>query len=121
MTARRKAARAGTRDDKGRARVNMDLLMAAYAGDLGGVDTALSQGAAIDAVHPETGLTALHIAVGTHNLGLARYLVEERDAPFGPDGFGRWPTLVAAECGVDDELGDYVAEKEAAYLAQNPA
>ena len=50
--------------------MNMDLLGAAYVGDLGGVDTALAQGAAINASHPETGLTALHIAVGTNNLPL---------------------------------------------------
>jgi uncharacterized protein len=120
MTARRKKRQADPLDDEGRARVNMDLLGAAYAGDLGGVDTALAQGAAIDAAHPETGLMALHIAVGTNNLPLVRYLIEERGAPFGPDGFGRWPTLVAIECHADDELSDYIVEQEARYLERNP-
>ena len=60
--------------------------------------TALEQGADVATVHEQTGLTALHIAAGTNNLPLAAILIEDWNAPFGPDRFGRWPTVIAAEC-----------------------
>ncbi|NIJ60307.1 hypothetical protein FHS82_004178 [Pseudochelatococcus lubricantis] len=31
-----------------------------------------------------------------------------------PDATGRWPTVIAAEVGVDDALSDYIVEAEAA-------
>lgn len=108
-------------DGQGRERLNADLLRAAYTGSLGGVDAALAEGAAVAAIDAETGLTALHIAVGTNNLALCRYLIDEWHAPFSPDKFGRWPTLIAAECQVDDELSDYLVEAEAKFLAENPS
>lgn len=97
-------------------RIEVELLRSAYEGDLAAVHEALEQGCEITAFDPETGLTALHLAVGTNNLPLTRYLVEERHSPFGPDYEGRWPTLVAAECEVSEELGDYIVEAESTYL-----
>jgi uncharacterized protein len=57
------------------------------------------------------GLTALHIAVGTDNLKMARYLVDA-GARFEPDGQGRYPSTIAAECEVSEELCDYIVEAE---------
>jgi hypothetical protein len=37
-----------------------------------------------------------------------------------PRRLGRWPSLVAAECQVDEALSDYIAEQEAKYLERNP-
>src|SRR5277367_3896990 len=55
----------------------------------------------VDFVDDATGLTALHIAVGTDSLRTAKFLVE-RGASFLPDKRGRMPTTVAAECEVSD-------------------
>ncbi|MBN8997713.1 MAG: ankyrin repeat domain-containing protein [Rhizobiales bacterium] len=108
------AARKGNQgDDAGTARINMNLLQAAYAGDLDGVQSAIAQGADADSVHEQTGLTALHIAVGTNNLAMTRYLIEDAGARIGPDRSGRWPTVIAAECRTSDELCDYIVEAEA--------
>ncbi len=94
------------------------LIRGAYGGSLDDIEQALRQGADINGTHPETGLSVLHIAVGLNDLPLCRYLVERCNARFFPDGFGRWPTLVAAENRVDDELADYIVEKEAEFLAR---
>jgi hypothetical protein len=91
-----------------------DLLRAAYDGDLEAAKTALAQGADVAKSDEQTGLCALHLAIGTDNLPLARYLIEEANAPIVPDGFGRWPTVIAAECCVSEDLCDYIVEKEAA-------
>lgn len=98
---------------------DQQLIFAAYGGDPYGIEQALKLGADINAVHPQTGLCALHIAVGTNDLKLCRHLIEKRHAAFFPDRFGRWPTLIAAECRVDDALSDYIVEQEARYLEQN--
>ena len=95
------------------------LLMAAYGGDINGIQAALKLGADINATHPETGLSALHIAVGVNDIFLCRYLVEKCSVGFFPDRFGRWPTLIAAECQVDDALSDYIVEAEARYLEED--
>jgi uncharacterized protein len=97
------------------------LLTAAYGGDVSGIQGAMKQGADIDAMHVETGLSALHIAVGTNDLPLCRFIVEQCHARFFPDKFGRWPTLIAAECQVDEALSDYIVEQEALFLRQNPS
>lgn len=101
------------------ARVNAELLQAAYDGNPIDVKVALEQGALIASTHEVTGLTALHIAVGTCNFAMVWCLIEDYGAPFGPDKFGRWPTLIAAECQVSDGLSDYIVEQEARYLDQN--
>jgi ankyrin repeat protein len=68
--------------------------------------------APINFVDNQTGLTALHIAVGRDHLDIAKYLVEQ-GASFLPDKQGRTPTTVAAECEVSDEMCDFIAEAEA--------
>lgn len=95
---------------------NAALLRSAYAADMAGVIDALKQGADVNAADPVTGLTALHIAVGTNNLVLTRILVEDWHAVFKPDGRGRWPTLIAVQVRVDDVLADYIVEAEAKAL-----
>jgi uncharacterized protein len=100
----------------GNARLDWKLLESAYAGNLTGVRDALTAGADVNTVHEQTGLRALHIAVGTNNLALTRYLIEEAKARVGPDESGRWPTIIAAECGVDEILSDYVLDEEAKLL-----
>lgn len=89
------------------------LLQSAYAADPKGVFDAIMAGADVNAADPETGLTALHLAVGTNNLGLVRTLVETFHARFQPDALGRWPTLIAAQARVDDALSDYIVQAEA--------
>ena len=93
-----------------------ELLSAAFEGRTDDATRAIRKGAAVDTRHPETGLTALHIAVGTNNLELARLLAEKYSAPFGPDAFGRWPTTVAAECSAVPEIRDYIVDAEARFL-----
>jgi ankyrin repeat protein len=103
-------------DRAGTARRNMDLLQAAYAGDLAALREAIGQGAEVESVHEQTGLTALHIAVGTNNLAMTKYLVEEAGARLGPDRSGRWPTVIAAECRCGDSLCEYIAGHEVKLL-----
>jgi hypothetical protein len=93
------------------------LIAAAFAGDLESVARALNDGADPNAIDIATGLSPLHIAVGRDDIELCRALLE-RGARFFPDGFGRWPTLVAAECRVSDELADFIVEREAAAVAE---
>lgn len=96
-------------------RLDLALLEGAARGDIRAVKEAISGGANIRAAQAE-GLTALHIAVAMNDLPLARYLIEEAGAPFVPDGFGRLPTVVAAQCQASEVLSEYIFEKEAAAL-----
>lgn len=107
-----------TRPDNTEAAESLDrhLLKAAYAASLDGVIDALNEGANVDAVDDETGLAALHIAVGTNNLALTRMLIEDWEATIKPDGRGRWPTVIAAQCRVDENLSDYMVEAEVKAL-----
>ena len=100
-------------DPETRRAQNLKLLQCAYAADQKGVIAALHAGADVDAVDPVTGLSALHIAVGTNNLTLTQMLVKQFHATFKPDATGRWPTLIAAQAQVDDLLSDYIVEAEA--------
>lgn len=95
-----------------------DMLACAYRGENDKVEAALAGGADIDMVDAPTGLCALHIAVGTNNLKLTRALVEKYRAGFFPDQAGRWPSLIAVECDVDENLADYITEAEARFLEQ---
>ncbi|MGH6810814.1 MAG: ankyrin repeat domain-containing protein [Methylocella sp.] len=88
------------------------LLDAAYKGRTDFVRKLLERRSDIDAADEETGMTALHIAVGRDHLELTRFLVE-RGASFVPDKQGRMPTTVAAECEVSEELCDFIADAEA--------
>ena len=110
-----------TRASKRQFRIpDVKLLSAADAHSIAGIQSALDQGADINCVHHETGLSPLHIAVGNNDIALCRLLIEKWGARFFPDSFGRWPTLIAAECQVDDALSDYIVEQEARFLERNP-
>ena len=120
MTARPKRKASG-RSRAQTDRLNGSLLQAAYDFDNEAVVAALEEGADVATAHEQTGLTALHIAAGTNNLPLARILIEDWSAPFGPDRYGRWPTAIAAECEASGELCDYIVEQEAAFLEREGA
>lgn len=114
-TPKRRASR--PQDSAEAARINRALLRAAYDADFEGAIAALQAGADIDFADPDAGLAALHIAVGTNQLALVRVLIEEWVATIGPDGQGRWPTVIAARSRVDDDLCDYLVEAEAKALS----
>jgi plasmid stability protein len=114
-TPKRRAAR--PQDSAEAERLDRALLKAAYDADFDGAITALEAGADIDFADPDTGLAALHIAVGTNQLALVRALIEEWGANIGPDRRGRWPSVIAARSRVDDDLSDYVVEAEAKALS----
>lgn len=107
----------GRKDDAGTARTDADLLQAAHRGDFAAARAALANGADVNAVHAQTGMSALHLAIGANNLALTRYLIREAGASIGPDRSGRWPTLIAAQCSVGEELADYIVEEEAKITA----
>lgn len=115
-TPNRRAAR--PQDSTEAARLDRALLKAAYDADFIEAVAALEAGADIGFTDPVTGLAALHIAVGTNNLALTRLLIEEWSATIGPDGRGRWPTVIAARSRVDDELSDYIVDAEAKALSE---
>lgn len=89
-----------------------EFLGAAERGDEAAVKQLLESGAAIDIADAETGLTALHLAVGRNKLDVVKYLVNQ-GASFIPDRYGRMPTTIAAECEVSEELCDFIAVAEA--------
>jgi len=92
---------------------------AVHAGDIPGVRAALQRGADVNEPDAVTGMAALHLVTGLNDAAFVRFLIEEAGAAFFPDRFGRWPSLVAAENRVDDELSLYIAEKEAEYIARH--
>jgi len=94
-------------------RADEDLLSAAYHGRLDAVQRALAAGADIEAADPDTGLTALHLAVGRSHLDIVQFLIEGAGAAIKPDGFGRWPTVIAGECQSSQQVCDYIVEREA--------
>jgi ankyrin repeat protein len=98
-----------------REQLDARLLAGAAGGDIEAVKAAIQAGASVAAQQTE-GLTALHLAVAMNDLPLTKYLVEEAGAPFVPDGFGRLPTVVAAQCQASEELAEYIFEKEATAL-----
>ncbi len=97
--------------------IDSRLLVGAYEADNEFALQALEQGANVNAAEPESGLTALHIAVGTNNLPLVKELVENWDAQFTRDRQGRWPSYIAADCDVSDELCEYLLDREVAALS----
>lgn len=102
--------------DPATAKVQGDLYQSAYMGNSQGVRQALANGANVNGWQEQTGLTALHLAVGTNNFGLVKYLIETAGAEIVPDRSGRWPTVIAAECCAGEELCDYIVEQEAKVL-----
>lgn len=97
------------------------LIIAAYEGDLTRVHEAIIYGAGVDYIDPATGLTALHIAVGTNDLALCRLLIEQCGAAIRPDRSGRWPTVIAAQCQADAALSEYILWKEEASIRTLPS
>ncbi len=95
---------------------NLGLLRDAYEGDINRLRGVLVPEKLRSVRDPQTGFTLLHIAVGTNNLELLRFLLEEVNVPFTPDARGRWPSLIAAECGASEALNDYLVEKESAFI-----
>ncbi|MDP2619652.1 MAG: ankyrin repeat domain-containing protein [Hyphomicrobiales bacterium] len=93
---------------------NSSLLYGAYIGSLKIVREALEQGADIECAEAGTVLTALHLAVGRSFVDVAKYLIEEAGATIKPDGHGRWPTVIAAQCCATEEMCDFIAAREAA-------
>jgi uncharacterized protein len=105
-----------TQKSAGTPGTSADLIRAAYASDLALISAVIASGVPVSVIDDATGLSALHVAAGTNNLALCRFLIEVFHAPFGPDKFGRWPTLVAAECRAGEALSDYIVEQEAKFL-----
>lgn len=87
----------------------------AYAGKVSKMEKWIADypGVNINAFEEGTGLAVLHIAIGTNNLKLTRFLLAN-GATIMPDQRGRWPSLIAAQCRVSDELYDLVADAELA-------
>lgn len=96
-----------------------DLLGPVYNADAEVVEKRLADGLDVNMTDDVTGLSALHVAVGTNNLALVKTLVEKHHAKFFADRRGRWPSLIAAECGVSAELNDYIVEAEARFLEED--
>jgi len=95
------------------------LIEGAFAGDLKAVRKAIAIGASVDLIDPYTGLAALHIAVGRNNHAMARLLIEEGNARFFADRFGRWPSVIGIECRIDDTFADYIVAEEAKFIAKS--
>jgi hypothetical protein len=96
--------------------LSWDTVGPAYHGDIEALEKRLAGGIDVNTIDQATGLSALHVAVGTNNLALTRKLVEEHKAAFFADAFGRWPSLIAAECQVSEELSAYIVDAEARFL-----
>lgn len=88
-------------------------IKAAYLGDINLLWAAEAMEADLATSETDTGLAPVHIAAGSDNMRMLRYLIEEKQVPLGPDRFGRWPSIVAAECGASTEVVVYLAEAEA--------
>lgn len=98
---------------------SIDFLRAVFDADNDKAVAALRSGVDVNAADPLTGLTALHLAVGTNNLPLTRVLVEDWNAAFKPDVRGRWPTLIAAQSRVGRKLSDYIVVAEDKAMKQS--
>lgn len=111
--------RLGTGGDEQSSNLTEDrlLILAAFSGNLEDMQSALAKGADVNAIDSETGLSALHIVVGSNDIDSCRALIDEHGADFFPDRFGRMPSVVAIDCRADDDLFDFIAEKEAAAMA----
>ena len=96
------------------------MFAACWSGNLDLLSESHALGVDINLVEDGTGLSPLHIAVGSNDYTMCRRLIEDFGARFFPDRFGRWPSLVAIECGAEDWLCAYVAEREENYLAEHP-
>jgi ankyrin repeat protein len=66
---------------------------------------------ALNRTDPDTGMSALHVAVGLNRIDMVKCLVEA-GALFFPDYEGRMPSLIAALCETSEEMQDYIAAEE---------
>lgn len=89
-----------------------EFLAAANAGDTRSVYNALNSKIDINKPDKDTGLTALHIAIGRNAFSAVELLIKN-GAAFVPDKLGRMPSVIAAECEVDERLCDLIVEAEA--------
>lgn len=96
------------------------MLAACFRGDMRALADAYMLGANFNAVDGATGLSALHIATGSNDYEMCQILIQSYGAGFFPDRFGRWPSVVALECGASEHLCVYIAEQEERYLARTP-
>lgn len=106
----------GSQPDAGNEGRSARLFFGVIHHEMDDVAGALKDGANVNCVDVDSGLSPLHIAVGQNDLPLCRYLVENAGAAFFADAYGRWPSLIAAECRVDEELSDFICEAEMAFL-----
>lgn len=94
----------------------IDFLSAAYYGRNDDAIEALRAWADVNETDPATGLSALHLAVGTNNEPLAKALIEEFQAAFFADRRGRWPSSIALDLAKSEEFVSYVWNAEARFL-----
>tara|TARA_R110002110_G_scaffold247041_1_gene463364 strand:+ start:66 stop:491 length:426 start_codon:yes stop_codon:yes gene_type:complete len=92
---------------------NGRLLQSAYCGELSGVELAIKDGADVNHLSDDVGLSALHMAIGRNHFDVVKHLIENAEAEIQPDKFGRWPTIIAAECKASEKICDYIVEREA--------
>lgn len=97
------------------------VIKAAYMGDIRLMWAAKGMGANLGTAEADTGLTAVHIAAGIDDLAMLRYLIEEEKIGLSADRFGRWPSIVAAECRASVEVIEYLADAEAKDEPRQPA
>jgi hypothetical protein len=107
-----------TTETKNQRQLNSDFVVAAHEGNLPALVQAKLDGADVNAVDEQSGLQALHLAIVANNLLMMRYLMEQCGVEPLPDRSGRWPTLIAAQCAVAGEVGDYICEREKDYLTR---
>lgn len=95
-----------------------DFLDAVDNGDFYLARVFLENGANVNARDELTGMSALHLAVATNNLPMAKLLRSDWNAAIQEDNLGRTPTVLAAQDYVDQALKTYIFEKECEnYLA----
>ena len=104
-----------TSEQKRSLSVDRALIEAVYDGDDPHSIPDLIKAGDIDRTDPATGMTALHIAVGSNDLHMTQMLVEA-GAAFMPDAQGRMPSVIAAEMEVSEQLADYIYEAESRAL-----
>lgn len=94
-------------------RLNKQFFMAVVSDDREKAEAARKAGADVNAFDPLALMAPLHWAVGSNNLKMTKYLVEECGAVFRSDAFRRWPTVVAIACNVSLKMHDYIVMAEA--------
>jgi ankyrin repeat protein len=97
------------------------IIKAVCSGSIAQLKTALlMRELDLDATNPDTGMTALHMAVGFNRLDMVKLIVAA-GAKFSADYEGRLPSIMAADLQVDEELQDYITSAETGTLEQSGA